>query len=246
MNFINKISRVFGREDNDLDLSIPSIAPEFRLHPPEGFAENLPSGWMNQAELEILYRVGSIGENILEVGTWVGRSTCAIANGVRDRQVKPKRFDIVDYGITGEQDWYRRFNTSINKDPEFQVVNLPGGLGGQLMQNLADRDLLQFVNLVILGDMHDIAPSRKYETVILDILHHDEEIRTNMPMVLPFLADEFVIIADDVLDDEHAAKIAAHLGEVKWQLSRPTKPYSKLGIFCTPAMQEHADYFMNG
>lgn len=209
-------------------------------------ASEMPDGWMTQDELDILYRLGLRGESIIEIGSWIGRSTCAIASGIRDRSAKPTRFDVIDHGITGERDWYRRFDASLSLDPKFEAVRAPGGIGGQLMQNLSDRDLLRHVTLVVLGELKDYKTTCRYNTAFLDILHDDEEISLNMPTIIPLLQDEFILLADDVLDDLHASKIASHLRSVSWVLSRPTKPYSKLGLFWTPGFEERAKYIMGG
>lgn len=209
-------------------------------------ASEMPDGWMTQDELDILYRLGLQGESIIEIGSWIGRSTCAIASGIRDRVAKPTRFDVIDHGITGERDWYRRFDASLSLDPKFEAVRVPGGIGGQLMQNLADRDLLKFVTLVILGDIRDYTPFIKYNTAFLDVLHDDNEIEMNMPIIKNLLEDKYIFLADDVIDEIHASKIAYHLGSVSWMLSRPNKKYSKLGLFWTKDFEDRANYIMHG
>lgn len=204
----------------------------------------MPDGWMLPSEVEMLYRLGKTGRSIIEVGSWIGRSTCAIATGIKDSGAPgkpPKRFDVLDYGITGAADWSRRFGSVyLESDPKFKVIENHGGVGGTLMQNLADRDLLKYVDLVILGDLKFYSTTQRYDAAFLDCLHSDEEIEANMPLIRPLLKREFVFLSDDMHDDGPAAKVAAHLGVDQWWLSRPRYPYTKLGLFWTPGMAANA------
>ncbi len=44
-----------------------------------------PEGWVTPLELQVLYNLGKYGDgDFLEIGTWIGRSTTAIALGRRD------------------------------------------------------------------------------------------------------------------------------------------------------------------
>lgn len=187
---------------------------------------------MTHDELAILNRLGRSGRDILEVGSWAGRSTCSIAAGIRDNNRRDTTFDVVDYGITGADDFKRRFGFDPDiKDPQFAVVDEPGGVAGALMQNLASRGLLPFVTMVILGDLARFDSSRRYGAIFADVLHDQAEIDRNMPLIAAKLAADFVFIADDMVDDRTATLVAKHLGVTEWWLSQPVFRYTKLGVF---------------
>ena len=62
------------------------------------------------------------------------------------------------------------------------------------MQNLADRNLLQYVSMVSLGDIAEFQTTQRYDAVFVDALHDEREIATNMPRVGSLLTKEFIFV----------------------------------------------------
>lgn len=199
--------------------------------------ESLPAGWLAKLEGQILYSAAKrlAADGILEIGSWVGRSSCAIAHGVRDSQAANTRFDIVDYGIAGVREWQRRFGLlqPNHKDtPVFlAAISSPGGIGGLLKQNLVNRELEQFVDLIVLGDILKYETRLRYGFVFCDATHGLKETQQNIPIVRPFLREEFVLICDDVIDREHLGLIAEIVQADACYITHDVDPHTKFGIF---------------
>ena len=198
----------------------------------------LPSGWLNGYDAAVLYTVARKQKNeasILEVGSWVGRSSVAICYGIRDAAPLKIRYDIVDYGIAGVDEWRSRFGGNLFAHKEAkrlaEVVMFPGGTGALLKQNLVDRLLSGFVSLIVLGDFRDYETSRKYDFAFCDATHGESEIKKNIPLLRRFLKDEFVLICDDIISKEDAILTHELIGSERYYLTSASKEYSKMGIF---------------
>lgn len=208
------------------------------LRPLPNFPWALPQGWLNRLEATILYNaaVETKGASILEVGSWIGRSSCVIAAGVRDSGFSPTRYDIVDFGITGSNEWLSRFSGSspfLHRDADklCRVIYAPGGTGAVLKQNLVDRDLAQYVNLIILGDLADYMTSKKYSFVFCDCTHDMREIERNIPLIASLLESDAILICDDIINRDQAEAVV-RLGKLETaSLTNTIDRHSKFGIF---------------
>jgi predicted O-methyltransferase YrrM len=199
--------------------------------------ESLPAGWLAKLECQILYSAAkrTAADGILEVGSWIGRSSCAIAYGVRDSQAANTRFDIVDYGIAGVDEWQRRLGPLPTNDKNAQVyldaISAPGGIGGLLKQNLVRRKLEQFVDLIVLGDILKYETQTRYGFVFCDATHGLEETRRNIPFVRSLLREEFVLICDDVIDSKHLGLINEIVQADACYTTHAVDSHTKFGVF---------------
>ena len=208
------------------------------LRPLPSFPWALPQGWLNRLEACILYTavLETKAKSVLEVGSWIGRSSCIIAAGVRDIGVVQTRYDIIDFGITGSNEWLRRFGGTslfLHRDAEkfCKVIFAPGGTGAVLKQNLVDRDLAQYVNLIILGDLSDYMTFKRYNFVFCDCTHDKEEIERNIPIIAGLLEPDAILICDDIVNHDQASMVARLSGMSSAALSNTVDRQSKFGIF---------------
>jgi len=199
---------------------------------------SLPKGWLSHYDATVLYTLSTMMPDqgaLLEVGSWIGRSSCCIAYGVRDADGKKLRYDIIDYGITGADEWMSRFGSSIFLEAGAadlcEVVFKSGGTGAVLKQNLVDRDLARYVNLIILGDLADYSTNLEYDFVFCDATHGQDEIRKNIPAIDHLMKDDAILVCDDIASDDDANLVADLWGSDVHFLTMETGEYSKMGVF---------------
>jgi hypothetical protein len=201
----------------------------------------LPQGWLGVLEARILYTAArrvarTDGEAaILEVGSWVGRSSCMLAYAVRDCETVRPRYDIVDYGIAGDEEWKHRFGTSIfghkSAAAFAEVIYFPGGTGALLKKNLVERGLNTYVTLIVLGDIVHYATTTRYDLVFCDATHGEEEIRKNVPLLKDMLRENFIVICDDINTETELNLVEEIVGSEQCYLSNEVDKYTKFGIF---------------
>ncbi|MGL5735743.1 MAG: class I SAM-dependent methyltransferase [Beijerinckiaceae bacterium] len=197
-------------------------------HPMAG----LPDGWLNETEAAVLYNAVALTEGpVLDMGSWIGRSTCAMAQAIRDG-AKDRPFDVLDFGIAGDAEWRRRFNvdpaTMPDGDRILKVIRAHGGTCGSLKQNLVDRGLEAHVRSLFFGDADHFISRGDYAVVFCDATHDRAEIDRSIPIVKRHLAaEDFLLICDDIIREEDAALIADMVGaQARW-MSRPFDKKSK-------------------
>lgn len=182
--------------------------------------------------------------NLLEVGSWIGRSSCVLAYGIRDAAPFRLKYEIVDYGIAGSDEWKMRFGKSLfseaNAKDLASVVMFPGGTVALLKQNLVDRDLSKYVSLIILGDIADYKVAKKYDAIFCDATHGEEEIRKNVPLLAKLLKGDFILVCDDIIKAEEAKLVHELVGSESYYLTCDSDTYSKMAIFARGA---HRDMF---
>lgn len=152
-------------------------------------------GWLTHQEQKTLYTLAYyVPGPILEIGSWVGRSTSCIAYGVRDCG-QPKLFVSVDIHVKPED--FRPYEDGIgffyprNATTPLSVVSIenfrmiepilstPGGSLRTLHQNLARLGLREFVQIINCDFRH--APQQAYKLIFCDVTHTPEEIAYNIP-----------------------------------------------------------------
>ena len=213
-----------------------------KLRPfPEG-CPPLPDGWLNGLDAAVLYNCAlRVAGPILEVGSWVGRSTCCIAYGLRDRPSGPDAnsvgFDVVDFGIAGIDEWELRFRSNVFTHPSARelvnVICFPGGSAALLKCNLISRSLSKYVRGIFLGDLKDFASRSRYEFVFCDASHDMDEINRNLPLIAELLnSKDFILVCDDIIDEATALHVMRIVGAEEGSLSCTADRYSKL-LVCT-------------
>jgi len=196
----------------------------------------LPDGWLCQSEADLLYTatLAVAGTSVLEVGSWIGRSSCVIAEALAKLE-QPTRYDIIDYGIAGLEEWESRFGTSpfLAKDADkfCKTIYHPGGAIGALKQNLVDRRLSKYVTLLICGDLLHYNTVTQYSFVFCDCTHDAAEIARNVPLIAALLSEHSILICDDIHNEESLQTIKTLATMDKVYLSNTHDVYSKFGIF---------------
>ena len=166
--------------------------------------ETLPEGWFSKTQISALYQLALRTDGpILEVGSWIGRSTTVIGHALRARK-DIVEFHTVDYGISSLDEWSERFGSSLLKKPNAERylphVMREGGSLSSLRENLAARGMLDLVE-IHKGDFHDVAPSLQYGLIFCDATHNRREIDTNVPALIALLKRGGVLACDDISDD---------------------------------------------
>lgn len=196
----------------------------------------LPQGWLNGFEAALLFNatLRTEGTNILEVGSWVGRSSCVIASAVKAKNNSETNYEIVDFGIAGPDEWQRRFGDSLFAHHDVkklaETICFPGGTAALLKQNLVQRGLSEYVRLIILGDVSDYKTTKSYDFIFCDCTHDKYEIERNIPILSEKLSKEFILICDDIHDVQTLDIIRDISGAEHMYLSNRDDQHSKFGI----------------
>jgi predicted O-methyltransferase YrrM len=176
------------------------------------FPNDIP-GWLTPHERQTLYALAfCLPGPILEIGSWVGLSTTALAMGIKDSGAS-KQFDTVD--LNPPPEWFRPVGPdtigffpkdslaplgtcpldSFEKEIE-PIITAPGGQLGALKRTLAQTDLSSFVS-VHTGDFRDL-PDVKYNLVFCDALHDEEETYRNASALARFLTPGSILACHDI------------------------------------------------
>ena len=170
-----------------------------------------PEGWMLPLELTALYNLAKYGDDdLLEIGSWIGRSSTALAMGMRDTPKPGRRFDIVDLGIASMTEFMSRLMVG----PEYTMqesisrpVMSPGGILGCLIENLRKRDLLIHTTAVMRGDVVTAPLRNSYGVVFCDAVHSEPEIVLTGPALARILRPGSWLMCDDLDKPELVAAL---------------------------------------
>jgi hypothetical protein len=177
--------------------------------------ESLPQGWLNEFDARVLYSLAAATRGpLLEIGSWIGRSSCAMAYGLRDAAAVGgplARYDIIDFGIAGMPEFRQRYASF---DPlrgpfaeeHLRALYYPGGCAGYLKQNLVDRDLARYVNHLIFGSLATYETTVRYDAAFCDAAHSPKEIADNVSKLAGLLNAEHFLLAFDDVEDAPAAE----------------------------------------
>lgn len=166
--------------------------------------ETLPDGWFSKVQISALYQLVLATDGpILEVGSWIGRSTTVIGHALRNRP-EPVEFHTVDYGISSLEEWQEKFGSSLLNKPNAERylphVTREGGSLSSLRENLSVRGMLDLVS-IHKGDFHNVAPKIGYSLIFCDATHNRREIDTNVPALIAMLKPGGVLACDDISDE---------------------------------------------
>ncbi len=143
-------------------------------------------GWLTVNEAQVLYDVArKTRGGLLEVGTFLGRSTSVLCEGIRDAGQVGRKFISYDLSCSS-LDEFREFAHTIGQE-NFEVSPLLTDLWAkgtnsteEARKTLIKHDLLQYVELKK-GDFK--LDEGVYDTMFLDVMHGPEEIAANLPHV---------------------------------------------------------------
>ena len=197
---------------------------------------SLPSGWMSAFDLQVLYNLAiACASPFLEVGPWIGRSTSAICAGIRDSAAPDKTFDVLDFGICGVEEWKERFGYVPDFDlPDHkkgrvgETITAPGGTIAVLIENLRLNGLLQFTTSITRGDWITCPHDRKYRFVFIDAVHNQQEADRHLPKLRQMLADDALVVIDDVVAADFADRVCDLLGTTSRVLTHSIDGQNKL------------------
>lgn len=205
-----------------------------RLDPLPTLPHRYPDGWMRPIELRILYTLARRAEGpVLEVGPWIGRSTSAIAAGLRDGSRQPAPiFDLVDFGPCSAAEWKERFGQPLRLDMAGGIVASavfhPGGSIAVLIDNLRRNDLLGNVTSIVRGDLLEVPLGRRYGMIFCDAVHGEVEAARTMPRIAELVADDCLLVFDDVTTEAFADVICGYLKPARRFLLSSKDRYGKL------------------
>jgi hypothetical protein len=169
-------------------------------------------GWITPRERQVLYAMGRwLAGPVLEVGSWLGLSTTAIARGIRDSG-QPKRFDSIDLKLTpndfrlvnggvglflpGDDEPYGVCPEQFYRTEILPFISAPGGSNQILRGHLARLGLSKFVSVHI-ADLR-AWPASTCAWVFCDATHDLREIETNAPALRRFITRGSVLVCHDV------------------------------------------------
>ena len=196
----------------------------------------LPQGWLAPLESSILYMAGrELAGPFLEVGSWVGRSTVALAKGLQDRPAGDvPLFDTVDFGITSVEEWRKLLKGDPlgmrEAETVLRTIYGRGGSIGELIENLQKYDVLKYVTTIIRGNFLQIPIARTYGFIFCDTLHDEREIELYAPKLAGLLASGGWVVCDDIIDSRRAAMIQEILDLEFYTLTNPISEYTKFLI----------------
>jgi hypothetical protein len=164
----------------------------------------LPAGFLPASHANVLYQLALHASSVLEIGSWVGRSTCVMAAALATRTT-PVPFHTTDFFIEDDADWQRRYGVALsskaNADVYRYVMQQPGGSRGVLERHLEARGLRQLVT-IHKGDFHEIDFGRRFGLIFCDATHDRHEIDANVPRLLDLLEPRGVLACDDIDSDD--------------------------------------------
>lgn len=209
-----------------------SWSDRYFAHPLPEVPEGYPLGWMTWLDLQVIYNAARTARGlVLEVGPFIGRSTVALALGLRDREADggaPVPFDTIDFGITSAEEWAARFDEVLHPGKRggrvMDAVYHPGGTVAVLIQNLKQRGLLPFVTSIVRGDILTSPLARSYGLIFCDAAHDDAEIERNLPRLADLAGPGCTFIFDDIINDRHADMICGPLGARRRIMTRTLHP----------------------
>lgn len=169
--------------------------------------------WITLRERQFLYAFGRWHPGpFLEIGPWVGMSTCHLARGIADSG-QAKRFLTIDLNPTpanfrptanGMGFFYPADSTedmgscSLREYEEEvkPVIMAPGGVLGTLGRNL-ERHRLDHLVEIREGSFDTIA-ERGFRFIFIDAMHSPDEIARNAPKLEPFLRPGTILWCHDL------------------------------------------------
>ncbi|MFW6353881.1 MAG: class I SAM-dependent methyltransferase [Verrucomicrobiota bacterium] len=183
--------------------------------------ENLPEGWLSKYQARTLYYHGLTHSGpMLEIGSWVGRSTCCIAAGIRDSG-QAKELTAVDLGISSREEWRDFFGRDLANKPNEELyarhIEREGGPMASLRENLESRGLEQYVK-VRKGDFLDLDLGRDFSLIFADVTHSEREINRNVPRLVSLLRPRGILLADDIRNPDLLGCLLGHFPSSDYSL----------------------------
>lgn len=164
---------------------------------------DLPTGWLTEAEAEVLTELAA-GKEVLEIGSYLGRSACAMA------PVAKRLWSL---------DWHR--------GDEFCGPTNPSAVG--LYHNLAARGLLDKV-VMLIGRSEDAGPKlgdRTFDLAFIDGAHDEESVSNDTQLAARVVMPGGLIVWHDW--DLASVRGGARFGLDASELRAPGEPELVVG-----------------
>jgi hypothetical protein len=178
-------------------------------------------GWLMPNERRALYALSRwLDGPIMEIGSWAGLSTVAIAEGIRDSGRRRAFWAVelnpgmensrpveggVGFFVAGEDAPHGVCSQAMFDRDIRPVLEAPGGVVGQLRRNLRERGLEQLVTIEV-GDFR-LLRARTVKMLFCDALHDEAEISANAPAFARFLEPGSVLACHDVGSKPHHVEL---------------------------------------
>jgi predicted O-methyltransferase YrrM len=202
------IKKLVGRALKTMGYTLSRSTPQTRL-----VCTNLP-GWFSVEEAEALYTLAATtpASRILEIGHFLGRSTSAICEAIRDSGGVTE-FNSYDLGFRSADEFiahYERVHatvtTQVPKECEELVYSQKKTTTEIAKVNLTRYGLDKYVNLIS-GDFTAL-DSTQYGLIFCDAVHDRSEIVLNLPYVMAASTDDCVWAFHDMFPENVEAVLA--------------------------------------
>lgn len=160
--------------------------------------------------------------NILEVGTWLGKSTCYLAGHIK-AWAKPITIWAVD---TFEGDPTCEFQQEVVKKNNGSILSL-------FNQNIHDLGLQDYIKPIVSTSQTclDKLPEIKFDIIIIDAAHDYNSVKNDINYLWPALKEGGIMMGHDFEKDvEKAVKefcdnhcLRAVVSGIVWMIQKPKK-----------------------
>jgi hypothetical protein len=171
-------------------------------------------GWFSQDEAELLYLLAVMSRGrFLEIGHFLGRSTSAICEGIRDSG-RVIEFNSYDLGFNTPEEFiafytklYYRREFDVPKEYNDMVYSRGITTTSVAREHLARFQLDSYVHLIS-GDF-TTAEATPYDFIFCDAMHDSHEIQANIAAITRSSADDCTWAFHDMTDANRDAVLAA-------------------------------------
>jgi predicted O-methyltransferase YrrM len=158
-------------------------------------------GWFTANEARLLYTTTALvrPQRLLEIGTFLGRSTASIALAIRDGGFTCA-FTSVDFDFADEPAFRARFPTVHGKPAtmpaEYRLAFDRGLTTSAYARTLLQQQRLDSLVTLVSGDFQTVATG-PYDLIMADCLHDHDEITRNAPAIARLMSPGGVLAVHD-------------------------------------------------
>jgi hypothetical protein len=170
-------------------------------------------GWLSARERQMLYALARwLPGDVVEIGSWCGLSTTAIARGVQESRDGTRRFQTYDLALSeasfrktrsgihmfmpGESQPLGTCSEEVYKREILPILRAPGSNNGELRRHITRLGLSDVVTINV-GDFKKF-PLRPTQFVFCDALHDHAEIEINAKHLRALLNCGSILACHDV------------------------------------------------
>jgi predicted O-methyltransferase YrrM len=181
-------------------------------------------GWLKPIEQQALHALAALTNGpVLEVGSWIGRSTVCLGRGLllrKDRQptdkvvcvelnpdvsyFRPNDEGCVEFWCPGDTAPRGHTTAEIYEEIVLPAISFPGGLVGKLKQTLSDHNLTHLADIVV-GDVAEVLPVNHYGLIFSDISHTPYEIEKMVAGMAPVIQAGTILACHDTTPQNRKA-----------------------------------------